>query len=437
MSLRSWIGRTIGLTSSDDVRFWSIFGGGASAAGKTVNAETALNLSAAWACVRLLSETIGAMPLPLYERLEDGGRQPAKDHWLYGLLHDQPNADQTPAEFWEGMVAALCLWGNALARKEMGRGGRILALQPFSPELASVRRLASGRLEYRYTQHGREWVLDEDQVFHVRGFGTDPAWGLSPIAFARQSMGLAMAADEAAAKIFANGLISSGFIETQKFLSKEQRAQFRESLEKFQGAQNAGKLMTLEGGFAFKPLSISPEDMQMLESRAFNVEEVCRWFRVPPFMVGHTTKSTSWGTGLEQQNIGFLTYALAPYLTRIQQRVRLSLLPAPERGRYYAEHNIEALLRADSAGRAQFYSTMAQNGGITRNEIRVRENLPKMPGGDVLTVQSNLVPLDQLGKTPPAPAPPTASQPEPPPVDGARPPVAPDEESEEDDDEQA
>lgn len=403
MSLRSWIGRTIGLTSSDDVTFWRLFAGASTAAGKSVTAETALNLSACWACVRLLSETIGAMPVPLYERLPDGGRRVASEHWLYGLLHDAPNADQTPAEYWEGQVASLCLWGNGLSRKVIGPTGRVVALEPFSPESTSVRRLDNGRLEYRYRKHGREYVLDEDQVFHVRGFGVDPTWGLSPIAYARQSMGLAMAADEVAAKIFANGMVSSGFIETQKFLNKDQRAQFKESLEQFQGSQNAGKLMTLEGGFAFKPLSITPEDMQMLQSRAFNVEEVCRWFRVPPFMVGHTEKSTSWGTGIEQQNIGFLTYALTPYLVRIQQRINLSLLPATERARYYAEFNFESLLRADSAGRAAYMATMAQNGFLTRNEGRRKENMPSGgPEGDKLTVQSNLVPLDRLGQSAPA-----------------------------------
>jgi HK97 family phage portal protein len=422
MSLRSWLGRQIGLT---DGAFWGVFLGGESSAGKAVNADTAMNLSAANACVRLLSETIGAMPLMVYERLDDGGRRPAKEHWSYALLHDSPNADQTPVEYWEGQVAALALWGNGLARKEKA-GGRVVALQPFSPAATTVSRQRNGRLRYSYVEFGVRHDLDEDDVVHIRGFGTDRDWGLSPIAMARHSLGLAMAADEAAAKLFANGMVSSGFIETQKFLTKEQRAQFETSLEKFKGSTNAGKLMTLEGGFAFKPLSINPEDMQMLESRRFNVEEICRWFRVPPFMIGHTEKSTSWGTGIEQQQIGFLTFTLAPYLARIQQRLNASLLSPVDRRKYYVEFNIESLLRADSAGRAAFYSTMAQNGGITRNEIRVRENLPKMPGGDVLTVQSNLVPLEMLGKVPAAPTPP-----EPPAQDNKPPPPADDSEESE------
>jgi HK97 family phage portal protein len=397
MSFRSWLGKTIGLT---DGSFWAAFFGQETSSGKTVNAETAMNVSACWACVRLLSETVGTIPLMLYERLADGDRREASDHWLYELLHDSPNADQTPAEFWEGRTMGLCLAGNGLARKEMGANGRVLALEHIPAQGVMPRRESNGRLRYRYTYLGREFDLDEDQVFHIRGFGGDPMWGMSPISYARHSLGIALAADEAAGKLFANGLQPSGLIKTEKFLTDKQRADWNKSLEKFQGSSNSGKWMTLEGGFDFKQLSINPDDMQMLESRAFSVEDVCRWFRVPPFMVGHTEKSTSWGTGIEQQTIGFLTYALAPYLVRTQQRINKSLLSPVERKRYYAEFNIEALLRADSAGRAAFLSVMAQNGFITRNEGRRRENLKRMEGGDVLTVQSNLVPLDKLGTEP-------------------------------------
>lgn len=399
MSLRSWIGRSIGLT---DGSFWSVFFGSESSAGKVVSAETAMNVSACWACVRLLSETVGTIPLMLYERLPDGDRREASEHWLYDLLHHSPNADQTPAEFWEGRTLGLCLQGNGLARKEMGDKGRIISLEHIPADTVTPLRDANGRRRYRYTWLGREYDLDEDQVMHIRGFGDNPFWGLSPISYARHSLGNALAADEVAGKLYANGMQTSGFITTPKFLTKDQRKDWDESLKKFQGSTNAGKFMTLEGGFDFKQLSMDPEDMQMLQTRAFNVEDVCRWFRVPPFMVGHTEKSSSWGTGLEQQTIGFLTFALAPYLIRIQQRINKSLLPPTERRRYYAEFNIEALLRADSAARAQFYATMTQNGMMTRAEGRRKENLRKIEGSDVLTVQSNLVPLDKLGQAPAA-----------------------------------
>lgn len=396
MNLRAWLGKTIGLS---DGSFWAAFFGADSASGKNVTAATALNVSACWACVRLLSETVGTIPLNLYERLPDGQRREASDHPLYDLLHFSPNADQTPAEFWEGRVFGLSLHGNGLARKVIGLKDRIVSLEHIPVDRVQPR-WVDGRLRYRYTWLGKEFDLDERETFHVRGFGDNPYWGLSPIAFGRHSLGNALAADEAAAKMFANGGQPSVIVKTDKFLTDAQRQNWNKSLEEFKGSQNAGKWMTLEGGFDFEQLSMNPEDMQMLESRAFNVEDVCRWFRVPPFMIGHTEKSSSWGTGLEQQTIGFLTFALAPYLIRIQQRINKSLLSPSDRRRFYAEFNIEALLRADSAARAAFYAAMTQNGMMTRAEGRRKENLRFIEGSDVLTVQSNLVPLDKLGQAP-------------------------------------
>lgn len=382
-----------------------------SAAGKAVTEDTALQLSTAWSCVRLLSETIGTLPLGVFQRNGDA-KAPAQDHPLYGLLHDSPNADQTAAEFWEGIVACLCLWGNGYAEK-VRTGSRLASLTPLRPDIMSVYRDDQGRRKYRYDAPNGRRELDEDQVFHLRGFGFGGDVGLSPIGYARQTMGTALAADETAASTFANGLQVSGFVELAPGtkITEEQRNQLVDLFAKFTGSARAGKVMPLDSGMKFTALGMNPEDAQLLETRAFHVEEICRWYRVPPFMVGHTEKSTSWGTGLEQQMIGFLTFSLRPYLTRIEQAVKKQLLAPAERAKVFVEFNLEGLLRADSQGRAALYSTFAQNGVMTRNEMRGKENLPAMPGGDVLTVQSNLLPLDMLGNTPPKAVPPAPGEP--------------------------
>jgi HK97 family phage portal protein len=377
--------------------YWLNQPGGSSSAGKRVTVDSALQLATVWACVRLLAETIATLPLGLYRQDAQGRKEAARDHPLYALLHDQPNADMTAVEFWEAVVACLCLWGNLYAEKSFV-GQRLVALTPLLPDLVRPFRRENGRIAYAYSDPDGYRELDEDQVLHIKGFGIDGLTGLSPIAYARNSLGAAMATDEASAKVFANGLKTSGFVQVDKVLKEDQRKQIQGILSEFTGSGNAGKVMVLEAGMKYEQLTLPPEDAQMLETRAFQVEEICRWFRVPPFMIGHTEKSTSWGTGLEQQMIGFLTFALRPYLTRIEQAVKKSLVPPAERGRVFAEFNLEGLLRADSQGRAALYNAFAQNGVMDRNEIRAKENLAPRPGGDVLTVQSNLVPLDQLGR---------------------------------------
>ena len=395
MGLLDWIGRRrVKLT---DAESWRAVMATDSYAGKPVTPATALQLSACWSCVRLISETIATLPIGVFTQDAQGRKTAEREHPLYAVLHDQPNADFTAAEFWEGVVASLCLWGNAYAEKATS-GERLTALTLLRPEWMVVERQDDGSLIYRYHDPDGRRDLAEGEVFHVRGFGAGLDVGFSPIAYARHSMGSAMAAEEAAAKFFSNGVRPTGVLTIENVLKPEQRKQLRENIvEPMAGSANAGGLFVLEAGMKFQPITMNPEDAQMLETRAFQVEEICRWFRVPPFMIGHTEKSTSWGTGLEQQNIAFLTYALRPYLTRIEQAIKRQLIRRADRARLFAEFNLEGLLRADSAGRAALYSTYAQNGIMSRDEIRAKENLPPQPGGDQLTVQSNLVPLTQLG----------------------------------------
>ncbi len=389
---KSVIIRSFGLT---DEAAWRSALPVSSAAGKSVTIDTALQLSTVWACVRLISETVATLPFVLYQTSSDGGREVAFKEPLYRLIHDAPSADHTAVEFWEGVALCLALRGDAYAKKEM-IGGRLIALTPLRTDLMRVKRDQVGRRKYHYSDPAGLKVYDEDEIFHVRGFGGAGDNGLSPISFARQSLGTAMAADELAGTMFANGTRPSGIMTTDKLLNKAQRAQLLQNIvEPFVGSENAGGVMVLEAGVKFQPVTMTPEDSQFLQTRGFHVEEICRWFRVPPFMVGHTEKSTSWGSGLEQQLIAFLTFSLKPYLSRIEQAVSRSLIPAAQRATLKPEFKVEGLLRTDSAARSAFYAVMVTNGIMTRNEVRRFENLPPLPGGDELTVQAQNVPLSE------------------------------------------
>ncbi|WP_022960292.1 phage portal protein [Spongiibacter tropicus] len=389
-----WLGVPIELT---DEAFWAAWGGGQSSAGQSVNERTVMTLSAAWACTRLISETIATIPVRLYERTP-GGRKLADSHPLYPLLHSRPNAQSTATTYWEAKVAAMLLRGNGFSEKQY-LGNRLVGVKFLVPSRCKLQYDARSRIEIRYTEfNGRQRVIPEERLFHVPGFSLDGRWGLSAISYGAGVFGSALAAAEASNKTFENGLSPTVAFTLEKVLKKEQRADFRDSLKEVTGALNAGKSPLLEGGMDAKVIGIKPSDAQLLESRNFSVEEVCRWFRVDPSMVGHGNKDSNWGTGLEQKLIAFLTFTLRPWLTRIEQAVNKELLSPTEQLRYYVEFSIEGLLRADSAGRAAFYSVMVNNGIFTRDEVRALENMP-LKGGNasVLTVQSAMAPLDSIG----------------------------------------
>lgn len=393
--LSSWIGKRVKLTEGS---FWSAWYGGETYTDKVVTPNTALHVAAAWACIRLLSETVGTLPISVYRREANGTKVAIRDHWLYSLVHDDPNADQTAPEFWEASTGCLNLWGNGYSEKMMGRGDRVIALAPLNPETTRPYRDSDGNRRYRGVDRGQSFDLPEEKVFHIRGFGFGGDAGLSPIAYARNSLGIAMSAEEAAGRVFQNGLQAAGFVTAKSGVQDKQLSPLQGILDKFAGSRNAGKVMALPADFDFKQVSMNPEDAQLLMSRSWSVEEICRWFRVPPFMIGHTEKSTSWGTGLEQQMIGFLTFTLRPWLTRIEQAIAKDLLTPADRNRFYPKFSVEGLLRADSVGRAAFYGAMTDRGVITRDEIRELEDLPPMGGNAaVLTVQSAMVPLDSIG----------------------------------------
>jgi HK97 family phage portal protein len=346
------------------------------------------------------------LPLSLYLRRADGGRDIANGHPLYALIHDMPNADQTSVEFWEGLVAHLLIWGNAYIELSRGVAGGVVALVLLRPDLMMVYRDRTGAIRYRYSDSGGVVEYAEGDIMHVRGFGLGGDLGLSPVAHARQTLGAAMATDEASARTFANGMRPGGVLtyEGEKLLTDAQRAQAHKALiEPFSGSENSGKTLLLEGaaGFKWQDVNMPPKDAEMLATRAFNIEEICRWFGVPPVLVGHSSAGqTMFGAGVEQIMLGWLTLGLRPYLTRIEQAIKRSLIASAERGTLYAEFTVEGLLRADSAGRAEMYSRLIGVAAITPNQIADRENLPRFDGGDVHLVNSTLVPLDQAGRKP-------------------------------------
>ncbi|MGO4339001.1 phage portal protein [Labrys sp. KB_33_2] len=366
--------------------------------GEQVGTSSALGLSAVWACVNLLAGSIGSLPLNVYRSDAAGNRVIAKDHPLYRVLHDAPNTYQTALDFWEFMSASVELRGNAYA-KIMRSAGGVSSLMPMQPDAVSVRKASRGKLEYSWSLDGESGVSGGADILHIRGFGGSPRGGLSTLTYARQSLGLALAIDRAASSTFKNGLRPSGVLKFAKFLTDPQRAVVEEKLaEKFAGAVNAGRPFVLEGGTEWQSLAIDPEDAQMLQSRGFGVEDICRWFGVPPFMIGHTEKSTSWGTGLEQQVLGFVKFTLRRRLRRIEAAVMQQLLSPEDRGAGVTiEFNIEGLLRGDSMGRANFYRLMTSIGAMTINEVRALENLPPVEGGDVPRMQIQNVPITEAG----------------------------------------
>jgi len=241
-------------------------------------------------------------------------------------------------------------------------------------------------------------------VLHIRGFGRDRyhLGGLSTISVAASTFGLAKAINKSAGSVFRNGIRSSIALTADRDLTAEQMAEARAKVEeRYGGAINSGRPLLLNHGWSATTLSINPEDAQLLESRSFSVEDICRFFGVPPFMIGHTEKTTSWGSGVEQAVLGFQKFALGPRLRRIEQALTKQLLTAEDMamGRKF-EFNLEGLLRGDSVGRAGFYQTMSQIGAMTINEIRAKENLPPVPGGDVPRMQMQNVPITQAGQDP-------------------------------------
>lgn len=377
---------------------WAAAFGMSNHAGKTVTLNTAMQLATVWSCVRLTAQAVSCLPLSIYEKRGNDDRVKVDtDDNLVEVLCDSPNEDQTPLEFWETMVAWMMTTGNGYAEK-VEIGTRLSALQPLPSTHCEPIRDAENVLKYTFNDRGKTEVLPRDKVFHLKGFGFGGDVGLSPIRFGSQAFGSAIAIDESAGKLFGKGLQASGVLSSDKVLDGKQREDLGKIMEKFVGSSNAGKLMILEAGLKYDRLSLSPVDAQMLENKRFSVEEICRWFGVPPIIIGHAAQGqTMWGSGVEQILLAWLTLGIDPLCDRIEARIKKQLIRPTGNRRRYAEFNREALLQMDSAAKAAFLSMMTQNGLMTRNEGRAKLNLPRVEGGDELTAQTNLAPLKALG----------------------------------------
>ena len=378
---------------------------GGSTAGKNVNEHSAMQMTAVYACVRILSEAIAGLPLHMYRYKDEGGKEKALDHNLYQLLHDEPNPEMTSFVFRETLMTHLLLWGNAYAQIIRNGKGEVIALYPLMPNRMSVNRDKNGMLYYQYqksnddapTLEGSSVILSPSEVLHVPGLGFDGLVGYSPIAMAKNAIGLSIAAEEYGAKFYANGAAPSGVLEHPGVLKDP--AKVRDSWNAaFGGSSNSHKVAVLEEGLKYTPISISPNEAQFLETRKFQIDEIARIFRVPPHMVGDLEKSSF--SNIEQQSLEFVKYTLDPWVVRWEQSLSRALLSPEEKKTYFFKFNVDGLLRGSYHERMQGYSIGIQNGFMCPNDVRELENLDMISeedGGFKFMVNGNMVDLKNVG----------------------------------------
>lgn len=365
-----------------------------------VTDDRALQIATVWACVRLISTVTANLPLDIFKTAKGGERVKAGlDHPLARLLQYSPNQYMTAVEFREAMTMQLCFYGNAYAHVERNGVGDVISMIPLKSANMDVSLSKGGALQYIYRRDGEKVTFGQREIFHLKGFGFNGLAGLSPIAFAAKSAGVAIAMEDQQHDFYANGAKSPKILTTgDRVLTKEQRQQVEQNFKEISGGPVKKRLWILEAGFDTKDIGVSPQDAETLAARKFQVSEIARFFGVPPHLVGDVEKSTSWGTGIEQQNLGFLQYTLAPYLSRWESSIWRWLVPPQDLETIHAEHNIEGLLRGDSTARANFMKTLVDTGLLTINEGRRLDNRPPLPGGDVATRQSQNIPIAQLGQ---------------------------------------
>jgi HK97 family phage portal protein len=381
---------------------------GGTTSGKVVNERTAMQMTAVYSCVRILSEAIAGLPLFVYRYSADGSKEKYLDHPLWRVLHDEPNPEMTSFVFRETMMNHLLLTGNAYAQIIRNARGEVVALYPLMPDRVTVDRDSQGRLFYRYYKSSDEApevgkakqadiVFAPTDILHVLGLGYDGLVGYSPIAMAKNAVGLAMAAEEYGAKFFANGAAPSGVLEHPGTIKDPER--IRQSWQStFGGSANSNKIAVLEEGLKYTPIAISPEQAQFLETRKFQINEIARIFRVPPHMLADLEKSSF--SNIEQQSLEFVKYTLDPWVIRWEQAMNKSLLLDSEKRTVFTKFNVDGLLRGDYASRMTGYATARQNGWMSANDIRELENLDRIPaeqGGDLYLINGAMTKLADAG----------------------------------------
>ena len=388
-------------TSGSAYRFFM----GSSTSGKRVNERSAMQMTAVYSCVRILSEAVAGLPLHLYQYTDKGSKEKAVDNPLYFLLHDEPNTEMTSFVFRETLMTHLLLWGNAYSQIIRNGKGETVGLYPLMPDRMTVGRDEKGRLYYEYMVSSDDAKTLKDgtvrlspyDVLHIPGLGFDGLVGYSPIAMAKNAIGLAIAAEEYGSKFYANGATPSGILEYPGTVKEPDKV--RESWNAgFGGSSNAHKIAVLEEGMKYTPISISPNEAQFLETRKFQINEIARIFRVPPHMVGDLEKSSF--SNIEQQSLEFVKYTLEPWLVRWEQAMVRSLISPTDKNRYFIKFNVDGLLRGDYQSRMNGYATARQNGWMSANDIRELENLDLIPpeaGGDLYLINGNMTKLEDAG----------------------------------------
>jgi len=384
---------------------YSFFFGGTTA-GKPVNEHTAMQMTAVYSCVRILAETLAGLPLHVYKYNDSGGKEKYLQHPLYRLLHDEPNPEMTSFTFRETLMSHLLLWGNAYAQIIRNARGEVIALYPLMPNKMTVDRDKNGRLFYLYQRSvedaptlGKDSLvyLDPSDVLHIPGLGFDGLVGYSPIAMAKNAIGLAMATEEYGAKFFANGAAPGGVLEHPGTIKDPQKV--KESWNAaYQGSTNSHRVAVLEEGMKYQQIGIPPEQAQFLETRKFQINEIARIFRVPPHMLADLEKSSF--SNIEQQSLEFVKYTLDPWVVRWEQNMYRSLLMASEKSTVFIKFNVDGLLRGDYVSRMNGYATARQNGWMSANDIRELENLDRIPaelGGDLYLINGAMTKLQDAG----------------------------------------
>ncbi len=368
------------------------------AAAAPVTFDTAMTVSAFWAAARLLSEAVGALPLRCY-RLQGETARPDVDYALWRVLNFQPNRYQTRIEFFETLMLNLATTGNSYHAIQRGQDGRVVGLLPLMSAQVEVDLLQDGTVTYRhFGPNGDVRVYAEGSIWHIRLFGNGLV-GLSPLGHARQSLGIAIAADNRMSKLAANGGKTSGVLMIDKLLTPEQREAIRREFDTITRGPD-DQLMVLEAAMKYQQTSLNPADVQLLESRKFQVEDIARFMGVPSVLINDTSGSTTWGSGIEQLVEGFYKLNLRPYLERIEASLQRHLMPREDWGGYSIEFDFDALLRTDLASRMDAYQKAINAGHMTPNETRAEEGRPALPGGDRLLVNGTMVPVDQVRARP-------------------------------------
>lgn len=381
-------------------------------AGVHVTPQQSLTISTFWRCHALITESLAQLPLHVFRERPGTGRDKATDYWLYRLLHDEPNDNQDAFEWVQMMTSWAAMRGDAYARKVVARDGTLEQLIPLNADLVTPELTTSGAVRYRirHTAGGDE-VLNGEDVFHLRHLSENGLTGRSIVQYGRQTVGLSLATEEYGSRYFSNGAAIGVVFQHPSQMSADAQARFKASIEAHRGLANAHKVLVVEEGMTpSQPLTFSQEDSQYILTREFQAEEVCRWWGVPPHMVGLTSKSTSWGTGLEQQVIGYVTFTLMPWIRRWESAINRQLIPADDRPEIYAGMVVDGLLRADSAARGAFYAILRSWGAISANEIRALENMNAVDGGDVYLQPLNYVEAGLPPAPPAAPLPANAVQ---------------------------